>query len=729
MKMKKYTFSLVVIAFVSVQCFAQKSEILIEDFESASYSWQQEGTAFGSKPSEKGLNGQKDLKDFEGKGFANSCAGGITKKGSLTSPVFVIARPYINFLISGAKSPEKACIKLIVDGKTVRSSTGSCEKSIKSERLEWATWDVKEFEGKNATIQIIGGGVNNEHINIDAISQSTVIREEPKVQREINIGHTYLHFPIGSESKDRRVRIVVDGKIVRDFMIQLTDGKSDTEVFSDVSSFKGKKLSIEIEHCSNPTILNKIVESDDLPGMSNMYQEKYRPQFHFSPRRGWVGDPNGLVYSGGEYHLFFQHNPYGLKWGNMHWGHAVSKDMVHWKELPIALYAPTFGDNPYSGSAIVDKNNIAGFKTGVEDPIILFYTSTGRGTCLTYSNDKGRTFTEFSGNPVMRSGGGDPKVFWHEASKQWVMITSKTLGVVVPATFDRFGKSECGFEFYTSSDLKSWKHQSRIEDYWECPELFELPVDGDKSHTKWVVYSNTTPSLYAGGVRAGGRYVIGSFDGNKFTEESAKLQFNFGNAYGAAQSYNNIPVTDGRRINVGCAFKAHMPGMPFEQMMNFPTELTLKTTEEGPRLFALPVKEIESLYVKTIKFPNLALTPQGTLLSGVEGDLFDINAEFTIGTKTEELGLNVRGIPVLVNLVNNQLICGDRTASLKPMGGKIKLRILVDRTSFEIFANDGRVYMPLAVIPKDENRSISAFSKGGEVKTNVLTVNLLKSAW
>jgi len=551
----------------------------------------------------------------------------------------------------------------------------------------------------------------------------------PPALRELSIVHPYLHFPIGNNSKDRRMRLVVDGKTMREFTIQLTDSTPDAVVYSDLSNFIGKNLRIEVDSLPNTALLNSIVEADELPGAIDMYHEKYRPQFHFSPRRGWVGDPDGLVYYMGEYHLFYQLNPYGVKWGNMHWGHAVSKDLVHWTELPIALYPPKFGDDPYSGSAVVDKKNATGFKTGANDPLVLLYGSTGRGICLSYSNDSGRTFTEFSGNPVLKGGGGDPKVIWHEPTQQWVMVADRKLLKANPTSLDWLGLYDCGFEFYTSTDLKTWTHQSRIEDYRETPELFKLPIDGDTTRTKWVVYSNTTPSLSTTKLRVGGRYVLGSFDGKVFTEETAKLQFNCGNAYGAAQSFNNIPEVDGRRINLGCAFGVEMPGMPFDQMMTFPTELTLHTTDEGTQMFALPVKEIESLYVNTLNFPDLALTSQGTVLPGVDGDLFDISAEFLVGTEPLQLGLNVRGTPIGFNVITNQLICGDLSATLKPIAGVIKLRILVDRTSIEIFANDGRVYMPVAVLPNDIDRSISAFSRIGGAKIKALTVNTLKSAW
>ena len=587
-------------------------------------------------------------------------------------------------------------------------------------------------------------GTSMKHLNLIpllVISLASLHAAEPlplpaanRVVREFVIEKKLLHFPVKDGAEKRGVTVNVDGAPVRWFDIELCDGEAGADWWAplDVSAWAGKKLSVVADDLPvGSTALDALRQSDTLLGAENLYRERLRPQFHFSPRRGWVGDPNGLVYYRGEYHLFFQYNPYGLKWGNMHWGHAVSKDLVHWQELPIVLYPFRRGYMPYSGAGVVDKDNTAGLKSGPEDPIVLVYPSTGRGICLAYSTDAGRTFAEYSDNPLasLRGGGGDPKVIWHEAARQWVAVTSHRLVPVPLGTPDRLKISKNGFEFFTSPDLKNWTHQSRIEDYWECPELFELAVDGDKRQRKWVVYSNQTPSLSGPGKYHGGRYVIGSFDGKRFTEETDKLQFNFGNAYGAAQTYNDIPAEDGRRINVGCAFRMAMPGMPFKQMMNFPTELTLRTTEDGPRLFALPVKEIRTLYTSTRDLKQIALTSAGTVLPGVEGDLFDLTAEFVLAAETAEVGLKIRGIPITFDAKTNQLTCIDRIAPLKPFGGRIKLRVLVDRTSIEIFANDGRIYMPMAAIPNDAERFIAVFANGAGARMTELTVNALKSAW
>lgn len=514
----------------------------------------------------------------------------------------------------------------------------------------------------------------------------------------MKIEKKYLNLPVRNEAQKRRMRLVIDGKTVREFEIELADGDPDFWVFLDVSMFRGKKARLEVDGLSSESReLSLIFQDDTFRGSEDLYSEKYRPQFHFSSRRGWNNDPNGLVYYKGEYHLFYQHNPYGWKWGNMHWGHAVSKDLIHWEELPIALYPHKFGDWCFSGSAAVDSANTAGFKTGAEDVIVAAYTSTGRGESIAYSNDRGRTFTDYEGNPVVRHTGRDPKVIWYEPGKHWVM-----------AVYDEIEGSR-GIAFYTSSDLKTWKRESRIEGYYECPEIFELPVDDDRSSMKWVIYA------------ADGSYAIGSFDGRCFNTESGKHQFNYGNCFYASQTWNNIPPEDGRRIQIAWG-RVNMPGMPFNQMMLFPVVLTLRTTEEGIRMFAEPVEEIK----KTFKHEWRDV--RENLLEGIAGELFDIQVEFVPGDAAE-FGFIIRGIPVVYDVNAQQIACMDCKAPLKTQNGKISLRILVDRTSIEIFGNNGRIYMPIGAIPPDENKSLGIFSKGGTARAGSLVINELRSVW
>jgi fructan beta-fructosidase len=523
---------------------------------------------------------------------------------------------------------------------------------------------------------------------------------------ELRLERRYLNLPVKNGAPRRRMRLTVDGRTVREFEIELAEDDPDFWAFLDISAFRGKKAVLEIDGLEESSGAFTLIYQDDLIGDSeNLYKEKYRPQFHFSTRRGWSNDPNGLVYYKGEYHLFYQHNPYGCGWGDMHWGHAVSVDLVHWEELPIALYPHRFGfgDHCFSGSAVVDVGNTAGFKTGDEDVIVAAFTSTGRGECIAYSNDRGRTFTDYKGNPVVRHRGRDPKLIWYEPGRHWVM-----------AVYDEFKEGRY-IAFYTSPDLKGWEFQSRIEGYYECPEIFELPVDGDEKERRWVVYA------------ADGDYAIGSFDGRRFITESGKHRFSYGNCFYASQTWNNIPPEDGRRIQIAWG-RVNMPGMPFNQMMLFPVELTLRTTEEGIRMFAEPVREIELLHGEKHLWRSEKLREGENPLSGLRGELFHIRSEFAVG-EASEIGFRIRGIPLIYDVKRERLECMECEAPLKPQNGDIRLEILVDRTSIEIFANGGRIYMPIGVIPEDEEKGLDLFAKGGGAEVRSLEVYELKSVW
>jgi fructan beta-fructosidase len=522
--------------------------------------------------------------------------------------------------------------------------------------------------------------------------------------REILLEKEYLNFPVKTGAAKRRLSLTIDGRTVREFEIELVDGAPDFWVFLDISAFRGKQATIRVTAPDpNSGGLQAILQSDTIEGAQDLYREKHRQQFHFSSRRGWNNDSNGLVFYRGEYHLYYQHNPYGWDWGNMHWGHAVSTDLVHWRELPIALYPQKFGDWCFSGSAVVDANNTAGFKTGAEDVIVVAYTSTARGECIAYSNDRGRTFTDYPGNPVVKHQGRDPKVLWYRPGRHWVM-----------AVYDERDKSQ-GISFYTSRNLKDWQFGSRIDGFFECPELFELPVDGNPDNRKWVVHA------------ADGNYMIGRFDGRTFSVESGKHQWSYGNCFYASQTFNDMPRRDGRRIQIAWG-RIATPGMPFNQCMLFPCELTLRTTGEGIRMFAAPAREIESLHERKHSWTDQTCRPDDNLLADLRGELLHIRGVFEPGDGGE-LGFVIRGIPVAYDVGRQELTCQGKTAPLKPANGTIRLELLVDRTSIEVFGNQGRVYMPIGVIPPDDDKSLRFYVRTGTARIRSLEVYPLRSAW
>jgi len=449
------------------------------------------------------------------------------------------------------------------------------------------------------------------------------------------------------------------------------------------------------------------------PRPGALYNEKYRPQFHFTPRINWTNDPNGLVYYKGEYHLFFQHNPSGINWGNMTWAHAISKDLIHWKQLPNAIEPDELG-TIYSGSAVVDWHNTSGFQTGKENVLVAFYTSAGRHAkvkkpftqSIAYSNDRGRTWIKYEHNPVIehiRASNRDPKVIWHQPTKTWIM-----------ALF----LDDNDFILLFSRNLKQW---TRIQDIrlagsGECPDFFELPVDGNPNNTRWLFWGGN------------GRYLLGSFNGHKFTPETREpLESVVGNHY-AAQTYSDIPEADGRRIQIGWMRGGKFPDMPFNQQMSIPCELTLRTFPEGIRLCHVPVREIKKLRGKKYSWKNTPLKRWENLLCGISGELFEIQAEIELGDASQ-VGFKLRGTPVVYNVEKKTLSCRSKTANLTPVDKKIKLHILVDRTSIEIFANDGRTSM-FCCFPLDAcNTLLNIFAHGGQVNIKSLNVWKLKSSW
>ena len=336
-----------------------RPEIVVADFEGKDYGgWKTTGEAFGPGPARGTLPGQMAVSGFLGQGLVNSFLGGDDTTGTLTSPPFKIERAYLNFLIGGGGYPGETCINLLVDGKVVRTATGPNVEPGGTERLGWHTWDVRDLAGKQAVIEIVDrrtGGWG--HINVDQIVQSDRPRQAGPPHREITLEHRYLHLPVRTGAPKQRMKLSVEGRTVREFDIELAEGKPDFWVFADLEPFRGKtradRAGRRRARLADPRRRSRRPTTSPTP--AGIYRETHRPQFHFTSRRGWLNDPNGLVWQAGEYHLFYQHNPYGWNWGNMHWGHAVSPDLVHWKELPTALYPPQYGDWCFSGSAVVDQ--------------------------------------------------------------------------------------------------------------------------------------------------------------------------------------------------------------------------------------------------------------------------------------------------------------------------------------------------------------------------------------
>jgi len=485
------------------------------------------------------------------------------------------------------------------------------------------------------------------------------------------------------------------------------------------------------------------------------YTENYRPQFHFSPVKNWMNDPNGMVYYDGEYHLFYQYNPYGITWGHMSWGHAVSRDLIHWKHLPIALKEEN-NVMIFSGSAVVDKNNTSGFGTKTNPPMVAIYTGHHTDKALqdqriTYSLDNGRSWTKYKGNPVIDEGlkdFRDPKVFWHQASKQWVMV------VALPTRHK--------IRFYGSPDLKHWKQLSEFgpagarDGVWECPGLFKLPIDGHPDQSKWVLQVDLNPGGPNGG--SGSQYFIGVFNGKEFVQDSStKGQTrwsDYGKDFYAVQSFSNIPKKDGRRIWIAWMnnwqYGQQIPTHPWRSAMTIPRSLSLKTFDDGIHLVQQPVAELKELRGTHHHFEGKIIDGDSDLLenAGVSGKLLEIKARFKVNDASM-LGLKVAKGDQQETLmgydVDDKNLYVDRTnsgdvsfsdkfpgifkAPLSSDDGEITLHIFLDKSSVEVFGNNGRTTLTERIFPSPDSDGISLFTKGGEAELISLDIWQLHSIW
>jgi sucrose-6-phosphate hydrolase SacC (GH32 family) len=551
---------------------------------------------------------------------------------------------------------------------------------------------------------------------------------------ELKLESNFLNFPVSYDEDDKtKIEIVIDGKSEFYFDIFLPDGEPDFWVYLDVSSFKGKPAVIQADREDKSDALKKIYQSEERTYLENVYKEKHRPQLHYTAIRGWLNDPNGLVYYDGEYHLFYQHYPFGYYWGHPNWGHAVSTDLVHWEQLPDALWRHELG-GIFSGSSVIDYENTSGFNTGETDVMVAFYTTTRtfgdrEAPCqnIAYSNDRGRTWTDYENNPILGDRTEimgshdirDPKVIWHDQTSKWVMIV-----------FERIGHS-----IFTSDNLRDWEYQSHIETFWECPELFELPVDGNPKNTKWVVYD------------VSGDYIIGDFDGKKFTPELGKFNYIRGRFW-AAQSFTNIPKSDGRRIHLGFLeipgwLPIAEPGMPFNSLMTFPTRLTLRTTANGIRMFNEPVREIEKLYQKSYRWENLTWKEANQNLKDINTELLHIKCEIE---NVNSIGYSfnfdddIMYYTLKPNLFHfNRYIPDSEYSQIKYVqdigSNSIFYEFVVDRTTVEVFVDHGKLTMihPRKLNP--EKKGIWFGTEEGEprisgkFKIKSLEVHELKSIW
>jgi len=550
------------------------------------------------------------------------------------------------------------------------------------------------------------------------------------IEKSIKITKKYLNIPIQYKVEKSIVYFIVDKDTVKHGKFNLSDGsKIDSWTAVDFTSFMGKKIIISSE---NEGGLKLICQSNDLKLLGdNLYDEPYRQQLSYSARRSWQGDPNGLIYYKGEYHLFYQHPIFDVYNWYPSWGHAVSKDLIHWKELEPAI-APDRNGVIFSGSCVNDVNNTAGFgdstiiafytnarasTTGLQTPFNLptpFNSGRGQVQCMAYSNDNGRTFTKYEGNPILIGDikwgdeTRDPQVFWYEPNKEWVMVLFQGQGQT----------------FFTSKNLKDWKEESHTRGIRECPEFFELPVDGDPNNKKWI------------SLGAASTYMIGDFDGKIFTPTHGKYLNAVGSRY-ASQVFDDEP--EGRIVEMAFQLNTYVPdSFPIRLPLIFPVEMSLKTTPEGVRLYRQPIKEIKKLYKDTYKWEGLNGIQANEKMKRInENDrLLHIKAKVEM---TMELYANIQfnGIKIFdydgnsacINYPYPGIYTGRMQYSCTPPGShKFDLEMVIDRLSAEVYVDGGKLQIVTGITQGNGEDGL-VFPDNVTFKVHSLVVNTLESIW
>jgi sucrose-6-phosphate hydrolase SacC (GH32 family) len=449
-------------------------------------------------------------------------------------------------------------------------------------------------------------------------------------------------------------------------------------------------------------------------GPPQAYKEALRPQFHFTPAQNFMNDPNGLVYYKGEYHLFYQHNPQGPKWGHMSWGHAVSRDLLHWEHLPVALSEEN-GIMIFSGSAVVDRNNSSGFcRPSDGDPSCLVaiyagHTKDRQTQNLAYSNDRGRTWTKYPGNPVVDlnlKDFRDPKVFWHEPTARWIMVT------VIP--------DQHKVRFFASPDLKKWETLSDFGPagatggVWECPDLFPLTVEGEPANTRWVLDVDINPGAIAGG--SGGQYFTGTFDGKTFANDNAPgltLWADYGKDFYATLSFSDMPQSDGRRVWMAWIsnwlYANEEPTEIWRGAQSVPRQLSLRRLPDGIRLVQTPVQELTTLRDK-----GPVAVKNSMPLSGSTEIVIDVSSGdwpqagvrlFNAAGEEVIIGVNRQPLELFVDRQRSRATAfhkdypGRHSGPVRWRDGKVTMRVLFDRSVVEVFANDGETSITDRVYP------------------------------
>ncbi len=532
----------------------------------------------------------------------------------------------------------------------------------------------------------------------------------------LDVTEDYLLLPIQDDAPEGKICVVKDNEQKGTLMnVRLARERVDSYVPFALSAYKGQHISIEIQGVPETALCWKELKLSGSFDMAN--KESFRPVYHHTPAYGWMNDPNGMFYKDGVYHLYFQYNPYGSVWGNMHWGHSTSTDLMHWKFEGCAIVPDAWGAI-FSGSCVVDHENTAGFG---KEAVVAFYTSAKstpwgdiQMQSMAYSLDNGKTFTKYEGNPILTSSEKDfrdPKVFWYAPGKHWVMILA-------------VGQH---MEIYSSVNLKEWKKESEFGamqgahgGVWECPDLVEIPIEGTREK-KWVLICNLNPGGPFGGSAA--QYFVGSFDGKKFVNESPTQTkwMDWGKDNYATVTWNNAP--DGRCIALGWMsnwqYANNVPTRQYRSANTLARDLTLYREGQELYLKSTPSVEVKKARGKKVSIPSFKVSEKHEMVNLFEEKQGAYEVEIVIqnagASKIAFSLLNDKGEKVSMYYdLNRKQFVMDRSESGKVDFSKdfpavtvapvnvdkeLTLRLFVDRSSIEAFGEDGKFVMTNLVFP------------------------------
>lgn len=552
----------------------------------------------------------------------------------------------------------------------------------------------------------------------------------------LDVTEDYLLLPIQDDAPEGKICVVKDNEQQGTLMnVRLARERVDSYVPFALSAYKGQHISIEIQGVPETALCWKELKLSGSFDMAN--KESFRPVYHHTPAYGWMNDPNGMFYKDGVYHLYFQYNPYGSVWGNMHWGHSTSTDLMHWKFEGCAIVPDAWGAI-FSGSCVVDHENTAGFG---KEAVVAFYTSAKstpwgdiQMQSMAYSLDNGKTFTKYEGNPILTSSEKDfrdPKVFWYAPGKHWVMILA-------------VGQH---MEIYSSVNLKEWKKESEFGamqgahgGVWECPDLVEIPVEGTREK-KWVLICNLNPGGPFGGSAA--QYFVGSFDGKKFVNESPTQTkwMDWGKDNYATVTWNNAP--DGRCIALGWMsnwqYANNVPTRQYRSANTLARDLTLYREGQELYLKSTPSVEVKKARGKKVSIPSFRVSEKHEIVNLFEDNQGAYEVEILIqnagASKIAFCLLNDKGEKVSMYYdLNRKQFVMDRSESgtvdfskdfpavtVAPanVDKELTLRLFVDRSSIEAFGEDGKFVMTNLVFPSQPyvKMCFEADKNGYAVKT------------